>query len=73
INQWVPVTDERTTTIALAAQGIGVAPGAPFLVRPGAGHVRVTIGLVDDRETIATLADQLAAADRAAAAPSGRR
>jgi DNA-binding transcriptional MocR family regulator len=73
INQWVPVADERTTTIALAAQGIGVAPGAPFLVRPGGGHVRVTIGLVDDAETIGTLAEQLAAADRAAAAPSGRR
>ncbi|HWJ97676.1 MAG TPA: aminotransferase class I/II-fold pyridoxal phosphate-dependent enzyme [Acidimicrobiales bacterium] len=73
INQWVPVADERSTTVALAAQGIGVAPGAPFLVRPGTGHVRITIGLVDDPATIATLADQLAAADRAAARPSGRR
>lgn len=73
INQWVPVTDERSTTIALAAQGIGVAPGAPFLVRPGPGHVRITIGLVDDTDAIATLADQLAAADRAAVVPSGRR
>ena len=73
INQWVPVADERSTTIALAAQGIGVAPGAPFLVRPGAGHVRITIGLVGDDETITTLADQLAAADRVAGQPSGRR
>ncbi|HWJ61138.1 MAG TPA: aminotransferase class I/II-fold pyridoxal phosphate-dependent enzyme [Acidimicrobiales bacterium] len=73
INQWVPVADERSTTIALAAQGIGVAPGAPFQVRPDAGHVRVTIGLVDDPGRIAALADQLAAADRAASLPSGRR
>lgn len=73
INQWVPVADERTTTIALAAQGIGVAPGAPFQVRPDAGHVRVTVGLLGEEGSIATLADQLAAADRAAGVPSGRR
>ncbi|WP_421120741.1 PLP-dependent aminotransferase family protein [Aquihabitans daechungensis] len=73
INQWVPVTDERSTTIALAAQGIGVAPGAPFQVRADAPHVRVTIGLVDDADTIATLADQLAAADAAAGTRTGRR
>lgn len=73
INQWVPVADERSTTIALAAQGIGVAPGAPFFVRPDAGHVRITIGLVDQPEAIATLADQLADADRTAAVPAGRR
>ncbi len=73
INQWVPVADERSTTIALAAQGIGVAPGAPFLVRPDAPHVRTTIGLVDDAEVIATLADQLAAADRAATQPARRQ
>lgn len=73
INQWVPVLDERSTTIALAAQGIGVAPGAPFWVRPGADHIRVTTGLVDDPGTLATLADQLAAADRAAASQAGRR
>src|SRR5690606_23786080 len=59
INQWVPVADERTTAITLAAQGIGVAPGAPFQVRPDADHVRVTIGLVDDPATIETLAAQL--------------
>ena len=33
----------------LAAHGIAVAPGAPFLVNPGgADHVRVTAGLVRD-------------------------
>ncbi len=73
INQWVPVVDERSTTIALAAQGIGVAPGAPFLVRPGPDHVRITTGLVADPGTLATLADQLAAADRTATLQGGRR
>jgi DNA-binding transcriptional MocR family regulator len=73
INQWVPVADERSTTIALAAQGTGVAPGAPFQVRPDSPHVRVTIGLVDDDEVIAGLAAQLAAADAAAGTRSGRR
>jgi hypothetical protein len=42
-------------------------------VRPDAAHVRITIGLVDDAEVIATLADQLAAADLAAGQPAGRR
>ena len=35
--------------VTLAAHGIAVAPGAPFLVSPGTGdHVRVTVGLVAD-------------------------
>ena len=73
INHWVRVANEQATAIALAAQGIGVAPGAPFLVRPGAQHVRVTIGLVDDPDQIEVLAERLAAADRPAGAPGGRR
>jgi len=47
INLWMRVADERGALVALAAQGIGVAPGDPFLVRPDDDHVRVTIGLVD--------------------------
>ena len=43
---WRSPTSVRRA-VALAAQGIGVAPGEPFLVRPDADHVRVTIGLVD--------------------------
>lgn len=73
INQWVPVVDERSTTIALAAQGIGVAPGTPFLVRPDTDHIRVTVGLLADPEAIETLADQIAQADHAASTQSGRR
>src|SRR5688572_10492421 len=41
INLWMGVDDERAAVVALAAQGIGVAPGAPFLVRPDTDHLRV--------------------------------
>jgi DNA-binding transcriptional MocR family regulator len=72
INLWVSVADERATLVALAAQGIGVAPGAPFVVGTTAGagdrpgehppHVRVTCGLLhgsdaDVRATARLLAD----------------
>ena len=46
INLWVEVADERSAVVALAARGIGVAPGEPFLVRPDDDHVRVTVGLL---------------------------
>jgi DNA-binding transcriptional MocR family regulator len=46
INLWMQVADERSAVLALAAQGIGVAPGEPFLVRPDADHLRVTVGLL---------------------------
>lgn len=32
INLWVPVPDEQTSLVALAANGIGAAPGRPFMV-----------------------------------------
>jgi DNA-binding transcriptional MocR family regulator len=61
LNIWVPVLDEPAALVRLATQGIGVAPGAPFLVLPErSGHVRVTAGLVtEDRDVVA---DALAAA-----------
>jgi aspartate/methionine/tyrosine aminotransferase len=41
--------DQQYAMVSLAAHGIAVAPGAPFLVSPGAtDHVRVTAGLVPD-------------------------
>ena len=40
------VADERSAAVALAARGIGVAPGEPFLVRPDDDHLRVTVGLL---------------------------
>ncbi|MEI8238778.1 MAG: aminotransferase class I/II-fold pyridoxal phosphate-dependent enzyme [Actinomycetota bacterium] len=47
INLWMQVADERSALITLAAQGIGAAPGEPFMVQPDAPSLRVTIGLVD--------------------------
>jgi DNA-binding transcriptional MocR family regulator len=67
INLWMRVADERSALVALAAQGIGVAPGDPFLVRPDDDHVRVTIGLVD--HDLAGVTGKLADA----AGPSTRR
>ena len=48
INLWLPVHDEKAALLHLAAAGIRVAGGTPFL--PGATstpHIRVTSGLVD--------------------------
>jgi DNA-binding transcriptional MocR family regulator len=46
INLWMRVADERRALLRLAACGIGVAPGGPFMVRPDGDHVRVTVGLI---------------------------
>jgi DNA-binding transcriptional MocR family regulator len=63
INAWVPVRDEAATLMRLAAQGVGVAPGAPFAVLPEEqGYVRITVGLTADVESVAGL---VAAAARA--------
>ncbi len=48
INLWMQVADERSALLTLAAQGIGAAPGEPFMVRDGAPSLRVTVGLIDD-------------------------
>jgi DNA-binding transcriptional MocR family regulator len=59
INLWMQVADERSSLITLAAQGIGAAPGEPFMVRPDTPSLRVTVGLIDhDAEAVArVLAD----------------
>ena len=63
LNAWVPVHDEAAALVRLAAQGVGVAPGAPFAVlTEPQGHVRVTVGLV--REHVDEVAAQVAAAAR---------
>jgi DNA-binding transcriptional MocR family regulator len=68
INLWVAVPDEQTALLSLAAQGIGVAAGTPFVVSPGvADHVRVTIASLADGH--GEIAEHLAAA---AQAPAGR-
>jgi DNA-binding transcriptional MocR family regulator len=65
LNLWVPVYDESAALVRLASRGIGVAPGTPFNVLPGAqGHVRVTVGLVT--ADLAAVADEVAAAARTA-------
>ena len=60
INLWMRVSDERSALLTLAAQGIGAAPGEPFMVRDDQPHIRVTVGLVDDTDQ--HLAGQLAEA-----------
>jgi DNA-binding transcriptional MocR family regulator len=62
INLWIGVDDERAAVVALAAQGIGVAPGTPFLVRPDTDHLRVTVGLLSPERGLDRVAEQLAAA-----------
>jgi DNA-binding transcriptional MocR family regulator len=56
INLWLPVRDERAAVLRLAAAGIRVAAGTPFLASgSGGGFVRVTSGLVapDDADEVA--------------------
>ncbi len=50
INLWVPVGDERAALLHLAAAGIRVAGGTPFLASDwtGGAHVRVTVGQLSD-------------------------
>jgi DNA-binding transcriptional MocR family regulator len=43
LNLWLPVRDERAALVHLATEGIRVAPGTPFLLRPGGAFIRVTV------------------------------
>ncbi len=71
INLWMEASDERSALLTLAAQGIGAAPGEPFLVRPDRPHLRVTVGLVGDGAD--RLAAQLADAAALTPTPAGQR
>lgn len=71
INLWMQVADERSALLTLAAQGIGAAPGEPFMVRDGAPSLRVTVGLIDD--SIASYAARLAEAAGNQPTRSGQR
>jgi DNA-binding transcriptional MocR family regulator len=52
INAWVQVGDERSALITLAALGVRVSPGSPFMVTGAPGnHVRVTTGVLDEHDT----------------------
>lgn len=61
INAWLPVADERSALVQLAAAGIRVAPGAPFQLGDQPPHVRVTVGVVPV-ESAPAVATALAAA-----------
>ena len=65
INLWMQVADERSALITLAAQGIGAAPGEPFMVHGDAPSLRVTVGLVDhDAERVAGMLADAAGGNR---------
>ncbi|HEX3678122.1 MAG TPA: aminotransferase class I/II-fold pyridoxal phosphate-dependent enzyme, partial [Galbitalea sp.] len=63
INMWLRVDDERDAVVQLAAAGIRVAAGTPFLSSPGGQFIRVTVGQI--REDFAAVGAQLAAAGTA--------
>ena len=63
INLWLRVDDERDAVVQLAAAGIRVAAGTPFLTTPGGQFIRVTVGQV--RDDFAAVGAQLAAAGTA--------
>ena len=74
INLWMAVDDERSAVVALAARGIGVAPGGPFLVRPDDDHLRVTVGLISGgKERVVAIAEHLANAARSRSGRTGTR
>jgi DNA-binding transcriptional MocR family regulator len=56
INLWMRVDDERGAVVQLAAAGIRVAAGTPFLSSPGGQFVRVTAGHVrNDFDSVGAL------------------
>jgi DNA-binding transcriptional MocR family regulator len=65
INLWLSVDDERDAVVQLAAAGIRVAAGTPFLSVPGGQFIRVTVGQI--RDDFAAVGAQLAAAGTAPA------
>ncbi len=61
MNVWIPVADEQRAVVSLAAQGIGAAPGRPFMVEPTEqDYIRVTIAAAV--EDYVDLADKIASA-----------
>jgi DNA-binding transcriptional MocR family regulator len=72
INVWIPVADERSALITLAALGIRVAPGSPFVVGTANDQtdaIRVTTGrLPDDDIRIDEIVEAIA---QAAGSPAG--
>lgn len=59
INAWVEVQDERAALVTLAALGVRVSPGSPFIVpavhgapTSSAQYVRVTTGLLNEQDPV---------------------
>jgi DNA-binding transcriptional MocR family regulator len=71
INLWVGVDNERSALLTLAANGIGVAPGEPFVVGAHRPSLRVTVGLLDRGHE--HVADQLVMAAGRKPASTGLR
>jgi hypothetical protein len=68
INAWVEVADERAALISLAAMGVRVAPGTPFVVGVSEkSHVRVTTGQLHEND-VAQLQEVILALSTAAVA-----
>jgi DNA-binding transcriptional MocR family regulator len=66
INMWLPVTDEQSAIVELAASGIRVAGGGPFLAADSDdSFIRVTAGAVPN--DVLPVAEALASAARAGA------
>jgi DNA-binding transcriptional MocR family regulator len=66
INAWLPVTDEQSAIVELAASGIRVAGGSPFFAADSdESYIRVTVGAVTD--DVRGVAEALASAARAGA------
>jgi hypothetical protein len=63
---WVPVENEAAALMMLSSHGIGVAPGAPYQIRPHTSpHLAVTTGLLPENQ-----APEVAAVLAQAARPS---
>lgn len=63
INVWVPVVDEYAAIMRLAAGGIAVTPGSPFMTgKSQHPHIRVSIGLL--RDDIDAVSEKIAIAAR---------
>jgi DNA-binding transcriptional MocR family regulator len=71
-NLWLNVAKERDALVVLAAQGIGAAPGRPFLAAPVPGeHLRITTAGLAVRDADA-VAEALADAARQRSGPLHR-
>jgi DNA-binding transcriptional MocR family regulator len=76
INLWIPVADEDTARISLAARDVAVAPGSAFTCKPGGGdHVRLTCATVasDFDELAQQVARAAGVTRRQAGSPRGGR